>query len=78
MLRNLFFTSIGILGGLWIAWPGIVNKENFSCVSEIILKSQNEKADVRAIMAVSPKYLLRSKSNGPFDQLRVVGDACFR
>ncbi len=78
MIRNFLFILVGLFGGLWIAWPGISDEENWSCAKEIVMKSKEERTDIRAILAVSPKYLLKQGSQGPMDQLRVVGDACFR
>ena len=77
-MKNIFLLFIGIIGGLWLAWPGITSKRNWSCASEIILNSKEEKTDMRAVLAVSPNYLLKRKSNSPIDKLRIVGDACFR
>ncbi len=78
MIRNFLFVLLGFLGGLWIAWPGIIDKGNWSCAKEIIMKSKEDRTDIRAVLAVSPKYLLKERSQGAMDQLRVVGDACFR
>ena len=78
MLRNFLFVLIGLFGGLWIAWPGIINKNNWGCAKDILLKSKEEKTDIRAVLAVSPKYFLEKKNQQPMEQLRVLGDACFR
>ena len=78
MLRNFLFVLLGLFGGLWIAWPGISDKGNWICAKEIVMKSKEERTDIRAVLAISPKYLMGRKRHAPMDQLRIVGDACFR
>ena len=78
MLKSLLFLLTGVFGGLWLAWPGVTNQENWFCAKEIVLKSQGNRTDIRTVMAVSPNYFLKKKSQGLMDKLRVVGDACFR
>ena len=78
MIGNLFFILVGLFGGLWIVWPGIVTQENWICAKDIVIKSQREQVDIRAALAVSPKYLIKRKKLGTMDKIRVVGDACFR
>ncbi|KGG12691.1 MULTISPECIES: hypothetical protein [Prochlorococcus] len=78
MIRNLFFILLGVLGGLWVAWPGILLEENWSCAKEIVAKSQEDSTDIRALLAVSPQYLLKQKNQGSMDKIRIIGDACFR
>tara|TARA_B100000700_G_C14888958_1_gene781770 strand:+ start:816 stop:1052 length:237 start_codon:yes stop_codon:yes gene_type:complete len=78
MIKLLFLLGLGFYGGLWVAWPGVISKGNWNCAAEIIMKSKDQRTDMRAILAVSPKYLLNDKKNGPLEKLRIVGDACFR
>ncbi len=78
MLRNLLFLFLGMFGGIWLAWPGIIDKDNWGCAKDIVLKSRNDGMDIRAALALSPKYFLRTNSNSPMEKIRVVGDACFR
>ncbi len=78
MLRNLFYLLVGLFGGLWLVWPGITRSENWDCATEILLKSREERTDVRALLAVSPNYLLKNKNKDPISKIRIVGDACFR
>ncbi len=89
MIRNFFYISLGLFGGLWLAWPGIVSSKGWRCAKDIALNSETKSTaplsvfgDVRRKLkittSVSPKTLLKAKSLGPMDKLRVVGDACFR
>ena len=64
--------------GLWAAWPGIVNPNNWYCFKDIIYKSTKEQISLRATLAVSPNYLLKRKNNKRISKLRVANDACFR
>jgi len=64
--------------GLWISWPGIISLENWECVKEIINKSNKEKISLKALLAVSPNYLLKGTKNDNSTKLRIVSDACFR
>ncbi len=78
MFRNLFFLSLGLVGGLWLIWPGIVTKESWSCAKDVVIKSQKEQIDIRTVLAASPRHLINRKQLGPRDKLRIIGDACFR
>ena len=77
-MKPLFFLFSGLLIGLWAAWPGIVNLNNWKCFKDIINKSTKEKISLRATLAVSPYYLLKRKNHKRISKLRVVSDACFR
>ncbi len=78
MIKNLFVFILGSFSGLWIAWPGITIRSNWSCAKEIIVKSYDNEIDIRTLMSVKPKYLIRKEKYGEFDKLRIVGDICFR
>ena len=78
LLRSFLFTFLGISIGIWISWPGIVLPNNWRCFREIIAKSRDEKISLKAVLAVSPKYLLKGNSNNIGSKLRIVSDACFR
>lgn len=73
----LFFIS-GITLGFWFSWPGIFNPNNWVCFNDIIDKSLEEKISVKAVLSVSPIYLLKGNNNKMASKLRVVSDACFR
>ena len=71
----LFFSGISI--GFWISWPGILIPNNWICFKDIIAKSANEKVSYKAVLAVSPNYLLKGQNNMA-SKIRIVSDACFR
>ena len=77
-MKILIFLFSGLVLGLWIAWPGIVFLDNWKCFRKIIKKSSQEQISLKAALAVSPKYLLKGKSNNYITKLRIVSDACFR
>ncbi len=70
--------SFGISIGFWIAWPGILVPKNWKCFKDIIAKSANEKVSLKAVLAVSPNYLLKGQNNNMASKIRIVSDACFR
>ncbi|WP_320664588.1 hypothetical protein [Prochlorococcus sp. MIT 1223] len=78
MFRTFFLLSIGLFGGLWIAWPGIARRDNWACALDIIISAKEDKVDMRAVMAVNPKYILEKNETGKLKKIRLVGDACFR
>jgi len=78
MIKAFIFLGIGLFGGLWIAWPGITNKSNWSCVQEVITSSRRQKANIRSLMAVSPRHILQKESKTSLGNLRLVSDTCFR
>ena len=71
-----FFSGICI--GFWISWPGILIPNNWKCFKDIIAKSTNEKISLKAVLAVSPNYLLKVQKNNIAFKIRIVSDACFR
>tara|TARA_B100000214_G_C23491310_1_gene411792 strand:- start:183 stop:419 length:237 start_codon:yes stop_codon:yes gene_type:complete len=78
MIKTIFVLSIGFFGGLLISWPGIKSRDNWSCAMDVINKSSNNSTDLRALMAVSPKYLVKREEQGKLSKIRIVADACFR
>ena len=76
-MKSLFFLFSGLMIGLWISWPGIFYPNNWRCFKEIIDKSANDKISIKAVLAVSPRYLLKMKKNND-SKIRIVSDACFR
>ena len=77
-MKSLFLLFSGFVLGLWTSWPGIVVPNNWICFRKIIAKSSKEQISLKAALAVSPKYFMKSKKNTNSSKLRVVGDACFR
>jgi len=77
-MRSFLFLFFGIFAGLYFSWPGILNSKNWKCFIEIIDKSAEEKISLKAVMEVSPSYLIKSKNKNMTSKLRIVADACFR
>ena len=77
-MKYLFLFFSGLLLGLWSSWPGIFISDNWKCFIDIIEKSNKEQISMKAILSVSPNYLLRSKKNKKISKIRIVSDACFR
>ena len=59
-----------------LAWN--INFKNWKCFNEIIEKSAEDKISIKALMEVSPSYLIKGKNNNMSSKIRVVADACFR
>tara|TARA_Y100001968_G_C19447148_1_gene766064 strand:+ start:4688 stop:4966 length:279 start_codon:yes stop_codon:yes gene_type:complete len=78
MIKSLLLLMVGCFGGLWIAWPGLTKKENLSCAYEIFEKTRKDRTDIRAVLAISPNYLIKKSSPNSLDKFRIIGDACFR
>ena len=77
-MRYFFFLFSGIFVGLYFSWPGILMSKNWICFNEIIEKSADDKISIKALLEVSPSYLIKSKNKNMTSKLRVVADACFR
>ena len=77
-MRSFLFLFSGIFIGLYISWPGILISKNWKCFKEIIDKSAEDKISIKAVMEVSPSYLINSNKKNMTSKIRVVADACFR
>ena len=77
-MRSFLFLFSGIFTGLYLSWPGILVSKNWKCFNEIIEKSTEEKISVKALLEVSPSYLISGKNKNMSSKLRIVADACFR
>ena len=77
-MKGFLVFLFGIFFGSWIAWPGITNLENWSCVRQIINDSKRDKLSLKAVLNISPKFLLKFESLDYASKLRIVSDACFR
>ena len=77
-MRYFLFLFSGIFTGLYLSWPGILISKNWKCFNEIIEKSAEEKISVKAIMEVSPSYLIKTKNKNMSSKIRIIADACFR
>ena len=77
-MRYFLFLFSGIFVGLYFSWPGIVISKNWKCFNEIIEKSAEDKISIKAVLEVSPSYLIKSKNKNMTSKIRFVADACFR
>jgi len=77
-MRSFLFLISGIFAGLYLSWPGILVSKNWKCFNEIIAKSAEDKISLKAVMELSPSYLIKSKSKKMPSKIRIVADACFR
>ena len=77
-MRFFLFLLFGIFVGLYLSWPGLVIPENWKCFNEIISKSSEDEISLKAILEISPSYLLKSKNKKVASKIRIVADACFR
>ena len=77
-MRSFFFLFTGIFAGIYLSWPGILISKNWKCFNEIIDKSAEDKISIKAVLEVSPSYLIKGKNKNMTSKIRVVADACFR
>ena len=77
-MRSFLFLFSGIFAGLYLSWPGILISKNWKCFNEIIEKSSEDKISIKALMEVSPGYLMKGKNKNMTSKIRFVADACFR
>jgi len=77
-MRSFLFLLTGLFTGVYLSWPGILIPKNWKCFNEIIVKSAEDKISIKAILEVSPNYLIKGKNKNMTSKIRVVADACFR
>ena len=77
-MRSFLFLFSGIFAGLYLSWPGLLNSKNWKCFNDIIAKSSEDKISLKAVMELSPSYLIKSKNKKMSSKIRIVADACFR
>ena len=77
-MRYFLILFSGIFAGLYLSWPGIINSKNWKCFNEIIEKSAENKISIKAVLEVSPNYLIKGKNKNLSSKIRVVADACSR
>ena len=77
-MRSFLFLFSGIFAGLYLSWPGLLISENWKCFNDIIAKSAEDKISLRAVLEISPSYLLKGKNKNKVSKIRIVADACFR
>ena len=77
-MRSFLFLFFGVFAGIYLSWPGIIISKNWKCFNEIIEKSAEDKISFKAVLEVSPSYLIKGKNKNNTSKLRIVADACFR
>ena len=77
-MRSFLFLFSGIFAGLYLSWPGIITSKNWECFNDIITKSSEDKISIKAVLEVSPSYLIKRKNKNMASNIRFVADACFR
>ena len=77
-MKYFFFLFSGIFAGLYLSWPGLFISNNWKCFVDIIAKSADNKVSLKAVLEVSPSYLIKNKKKDLPSKLRIVADACFR
>ena len=77
-MKSFIFLFTGVFLGLYLSWPGIIISKNWKCFNDIIAKSADDKISIKAVLEISPSYLIKSKNKNMFTKIRIVADACFR
>ena len=77
-MRSFLFLFLGIFGGIYLSWPGILFLKNWKCFNEVIKKSAEDKISIKAVLEVSPSYLIKNKKKNILSKFRIIADACFR
>ena len=77
-MRSFLFLFSGIFAGLYLSWPGLLISENWKCFNDIIAKSAEDKISLKAMLEISPSYLLKGNNKNNISKIRIVADACFR
>ena len=76
-MKFLFLIFLGLVLGLWLAWPGIVIPNNWKCFKDIFEKSSKELISLKVALAVFPNYILKGYKITNNPKIRVLFDACF-
>ena len=77
-MRYFLILFSGIFAGLYLSWPGIIISKNWKCFNNIIAKSSEDRISIKAVMEVSPSYLIKTNKKNMPSKIRIVADACFR
>ena len=77
-MRSFLLLLSGFFAGIYLSWPGILFSKNWKCFNKIIENSAEDKISIKALMEVSPNYLIKGKNKNIPSKIRVVADACFR
>ena len=77
-MRSFLILFSGIFAGLYLSWPGIIISKNWKCFNDIMAKSAENKISLKAVLEVSPSYIIKGKNKNITSKIRVIADACFR
>ena len=77
-MKPFLFLLSGFFAGVYLSWPGLLISKNWKCFNDIILKSAEDKISLKAVMEVSPSFLIKRQNKNKFSKIRIVADACFR
>ena len=77
-MRSFLLLFLGVFAGLYLSWPGIISSRNWKCFDEIIKKSADDRISLKAVLELSPSYLMKGKNKNVTSKIRFVADACFR
>jgi len=77
-MRFFLFLFSGIFLGLYLSWPGIIISNNWKCFNDIIRNSAKNKISMKAVMEISPSYLIKRNNKNKISKIRFIADACFR
>ena len=77
-MRTFLLLFFGIFAGLYLSWPGIIFLKNWKCFNKIIKNSAENKISIKAVLEVSPNYIIKGNNKNMPSKIRVVADACFR
>ena len=66
------FMFVGIFAGLYLSWPRILILKNWKCFGDIVAKSAEDKIPLKAVMEVSPSYLIKRKNKNMPSKIRIV------
>ena len=61
-MRSFLFIFFGFFAGLYFSWPGILISKNWKCFNDIIAKSVEDEISIKAVLEISPSYLIKSKN----------------
>ena len=77
-MRYILSLVFGVFAGLYLSWPGLIISKNWKCFNDVIVKSAEDRVSLKAVLEVSPSYLIKGKNQNTLSKVRIVADACFR
>ena len=78
-LFNALFFFTGLLLGLILIWPGLLNNGNRKCFFNIIKDGSDGKVTLRTILSIDPNSLVKiNNAKNTYYKILRIGDYCFR